>query len=187
MRVKLTQPGWETYTGQMGVIFFEGGMSNDHVSTRDAVRLAACVNCEWEDGSNLSPTHELLMVQNNAAPVVEARQAGSEEPVAPAPKEEEGEVRIYQAVVSGPKPEAPLAPEAPVEVEVLAPAPVEAPAAEEGEEKKFVPRWTQEQLEGIADKEGIAGLRALGDPLDIKARSITELMEALSKVPAVAE
>lgn len=69
MRVRLTQSGFKTYTGQMGVVFFENGLSTDDVSTKDAVRMAAVMNCEWEDGSSLSPSQLILDSKHNAAPV----------------------------------------------------------------------------------------------------------------------
>lgn len=46
----------------------------------------------------------------------------------------------------------------------------EKPAAKEK------PSYTREQLEAIADKEGISGLREIADPLGIKGRSINELI-----------
>lgn len=39
--------------------------------------------------------------------------------------------------------------------------------------------YTKEQLEAIADKEGIAGLRAIGDTLDVRGTSITKLIAAI--------
>ena len=39
--------------------------------------------------------------------------------------------------------------------------------------------YTREELEAIADKEGIPGLRSIGDRLDVKATSITVLMDKI--------
>lgn len=52
----------------------------------------------------------------------------------------------------------------------------ERPATPEGSKVKY----TAEQLEKIADEQGIAGLRAIAEPLGIKARSIAELIKELS-------
>jgi hypothetical protein len=51
MKLRLTAPGWESYTGQMGVIFFEDGLSVSDVLPVDAVRVAGVIGAEWEDGS----------------------------------------------------------------------------------------------------------------------------------------
>lgn len=49
-------------------------------------------------------------------------------------------------------------------------------AEEEAPAAKDKPSFTREELEAIADAEGIAGLRAVADPLGIKGRSINELI-----------
>lgn len=51
MKLRLTATGWETYTGQMGVIFFENGISVGDVLPIDAVRVAGVIGAEWEDGT----------------------------------------------------------------------------------------------------------------------------------------
>jgi hypothetical protein len=49
-------------------------------------------------------------------------------------------------------------------------SPEQAASAEVGE------KYTRESLEAIADKDGIAGLRAIGDKLGVKGRGIIELI-----------
>lgn len=51
MKLKLTQAGFETYTGQMGVVMFKDGLSETDVLPIDAIRIAAAIGAEWEDGS----------------------------------------------------------------------------------------------------------------------------------------
>lgn len=41
--------------------------------------------------------------------------------------------------------------------------------------------YTRDDLEKIADKSGIAGLRAIGDPLGVRANSIANLITAILK------
>lgn len=45
------------------------------------------------------------------------------------------------------------------------------------------PTYTKEQLEEIADKDGIKGIRMIGEPLGLRANSISEL---IGKILAVA-
>lgn len=66
MKLKLTQDGFSTYTGQMGVIFFEDGLSTADVSTVDAVRMSAVMQCEWEDGT--SPSIAQSLIDNSDTP-----------------------------------------------------------------------------------------------------------------------
>lgn len=69
MKIKLTQEGWAGYTGQMGVLQFEDGVSTTDVPFRDAARMSAVMNCEFEDGSSCNPAQRLLDTMGQAAVV----------------------------------------------------------------------------------------------------------------------
>ncbi len=60
MKLRLTQPGYETFTAQMGVTFFDNGLSTTDVKPQDAVRIAAQFLCEWEDGTTASVAQSIL-------------------------------------------------------------------------------------------------------------------------------
>lgn len=60
MKLRLTQPGYETFTAQMGVIYFDNGTSTTDVKPQDAVRIAAQFLCEWEDGTTASVAQSIL-------------------------------------------------------------------------------------------------------------------------------
>lgn len=136
MKLRLTAAGWETYTGQMGVINFENGLSVGEVLAIDAVRVAGVIGAEWEDGTpaNVSQIY-LDNLKTEAAVMQDNRQ-----------------------------------PEAPV-VEVKKVEEVAAPTV----------AYTEEQLAEIADKQGIAGLREIADPLGLKGNSIAGLISAILK------
>lgn len=51
MKLRLTQAGFETYTGQMGVVMFKDGVSETDVLPIDAIRISAAIGAEWEDGT----------------------------------------------------------------------------------------------------------------------------------------
>ena len=51
MKLRLTEPGFATYTGQMGVVDFVDGLSIGDVLTIDGIRISAAIGAEWEDGS----------------------------------------------------------------------------------------------------------------------------------------
>jgi hypothetical protein len=60
MKLRLKQEGYETYTGQMGTVFFDNGLSITDVKPIDAVRIAAQFICTWEDGSTASVAQSIL-------------------------------------------------------------------------------------------------------------------------------
>ncbi|EBL8960136.1 hypothetical protein JKH05_004225 [Salmonella enterica] len=46
---------------------------------------------------------------------------------------------------------------------------------------KPLPRFTREELESIADCEGITGLRQIGNQIGVKAKGISEMIESILK------
>lgn len=136
MKLKLTQTGFEGYTGQMGVVFFENGVSTKDVLPVDAVRMAAVMGCEWEDGTPANVSQIYLDNMNTPARS-EAQTTQAQTPV------------MSETQIVG-------------DADVIT--------------------YTEEQLATIADKSGIAGLREIADPLDIKGKSIADLIAAIMKV-----
>lgn len=47
MKLKITQKGFEHYSGQMGMILFKDGISVYDVTERQALRLSALFGCTW--------------------------------------------------------------------------------------------------------------------------------------------
>ncbi len=131
MKLRLTQPGFENYTAQMGVTFFEEGLSTADVLPMDATRMAAVMQCEWEDGSPANVGQ--IYLDNMHTP------AGVD-----------------------------------VVVERETPAVISAPSV----------KYTEQELGDIADKEGIAGLRAIADAFGIKGNSINGLIASILTVAA---
>lgn len=71
MKLRLTAPGFETYTGQMGVINFVDGLSTDDVLPIDAVRVAGIIGAEWEDGAPANVSQIYLDNAHTPAPTDE--------------------------------------------------------------------------------------------------------------------
>lgn len=78
MKLKLTQPGYESMTGLFGITFFENGVSVTDVPLREARQIAMSIKAEYEDGSDPNPAQNLLESMHNEAGKVEAPVAGSE-------------------------------------------------------------------------------------------------------------
>jgi hypothetical protein len=60
MKIKFTQPGYESYTGAFGDVEFVDGVSVDDVTDRQAQRIGNLVQIETEDGKNPSSAQVLL-------------------------------------------------------------------------------------------------------------------------------
>ena len=174
MKIKLTQPGWETYTGQMGILQFVDGVSVTDVPFRDAARMSAVLVCEFEDGSSCSPSQRLLDTAGVEAPVGR--------PV---------EITDPALVIDLPVAEGGVEKPAVDEDEA---ARIEESERAESEEDEVVSEgdepvvdsnlYTLEELSAIADAKGIAGLREIAGPMGIKSNSITGLIEELLKASA---
>ncbi|MFM0095671.1 hypothetical protein PQQ87_08660 [Paraburkholderia nemoris] len=136
MKLRLKQPGWESYSGQMGVIQFVDGVSVGDVLEIDAVRVSAVMLCEWEDGTTASVAKRLVDEADTPAPSLERSKADD------------------LAKVTAAQP------------------------------KKEKPKFTEAELEKIADEKGINGLRELAEPFGIKSNSIRNLIDAMLKAAA---
>jgi len=79
-RIRITQAGFEKYTGQMGILFFEDGLSTHAVAFKDANRISAVMTCEFEDGTSCNPAQRLLDTKGQEAIVgretIEMTEAG---------------------------------------------------------------------------------------------------------------
>jgi hypothetical protein len=153
MKLRLIAKGWETYTGQMGVINFVNGVSVGDVLELDAVRVAGVIGAEWEDGTAANVGQRYIDNLNTPAPSVKS---------APVKEPKQGKEPAKNG--EAPKVEAPK------------PAVVAIPVEAIKETK-----YTAEQLAKIADAQGIAGLREIATPLGIKGNSISALMIAILK------
>jgi hypothetical protein len=137
MKIRLTQPGFDTYTGQMGTTFFVDGLSTADVRPQDAVRLAAQFLCEWEDGTTASVAQSLL--------------DHSHSNLSNMPREINADEALAMII--------------------------NANQAQESAFAMAAKKYGRAELEDIADKQGIKGLRAIGDAIGVKNNSVTGLID----------
>jgi hypothetical protein len=159
--MKLRVPG--NYTGEYGTVPFENGVSTRLVSPREANLLRAImtgVEVLQDDGETVD---EVLNAMFPILPLGNYLDAGTEPP-SPYLTQWDG---TYP-----PKPDAEA-----IEAVVQA-----APEAQ----KQVVAAgaWTREALEAVADEKGINGLRAIGEPVGVKGRSIPDLITAILEAQA---
>lgn len=161
---------YENHTGWLGAFEFKNGVSVRKLDRNQAQILPTVgFHCVAID-ENGEPVFEVIPgkvpAPNEALEEVRARFIASRRVKSDAPKvkaKEESE-KTDQSVVE---------PTVEPTVEPQNDEPVSKPA-EIGE-------YTREQLEAIADKTGLKGLREIGDKMSIKGKSIPELIDRILK------
>lgn len=148
MKLKIVEAGWEGFSGNLGMVDFENG-----VSVRDVTHIEANIisgNIRVQNFEDESPVGAIGMdadIQNR--PCVTSNLKTMEEIFA----EQNGETQV------------------------------QAPVQTQSETKQY----TQEELEQIADKKGIAGLREIAEAMDVRATSIAKLIAGILSKQAPAE
>lgn len=165
MQVKITDPGFAGFTGHFGSVYFEDGVS-EHISNAEAERLGCIVKCETLDGVNPSATQRMVDIQSKNLDELLAMGKGVDG--ADRNKAQNGEIK---SSVAKPGEEPPAA-----QTGTATPAGVK-PSLD----------FTREDLEALADKDGIAGLRNIGSQHGVKGRSITEIINELMVIKQTAE
>lgn len=89
-KIRIVEPGWETFTGDMGGATFVNGESTEPLPQLQVDRIGASIRIELEDGRQGGIQERLVSQKGVEAPelvglerATEADLAGSPEPVAP--------------------------------------------------------------------------------------------------------
>lgn len=151
MRLRILDTGFANMTGLLGTIEFVDGVSVEEVSSAEAARLGTILSIEVV-GTGANPSTTQLMVDTHNKNL--------------------SELGLTQPGLLEPQPEAPvkeLAPESP------------SVSAEGEQPGKPVLSWdfTEEQLDALVKKEGIAGLRAFSEQYGINGQSIAKIVKGL--------
>lgn len=153
-KIKITQAGWDGYTGILGTMIFENGVSTTVPTRVQAAQFGVVMKfVEVDEDGN-----ELGQMSANAELVRTAKIA-----IEPTEPMKRADVLSAERAASEPTKTAEEAPD---------PMPFDAPA----EPAKV---WTREELEAVADKSGINGLRKIGTPMGAKNTSISKLIEEI--------
>lgn len=183
MKLRLTGRGFENYTGQMGIHYFENGISVYDVLKADALRLAGTIGAEWLDGTpanvgdvytaNLKVEAPLDPKASRTDPMAQAVGFANATQVVGHTQN----VAELQFKASGLSAESAKAAPPKVTAEKPKPKPKPKPNHPISNEK-----YTREQLEDIADKSGFVGLREVGNSVGVKAGSINALIDEILAV-----
>jgi len=139
-RLRITERGWNGYTGHFGGVEFKDGVSVEIVDPVNAARLGSIIQLQLIDTDQEAGSAAALQRVQNAAMEVASELVITETSETPA-------------------------------------ADSQASAADASP----APTYTRESLEKVADEHGIAGLRAVADPLGVKGRGIAELIDEILK------
>jgi hypothetical protein len=156
---RLTAPGWENFTGSMGLnAMFKDGRSVEPLTPRQIARIGSTtVLVNDETGEQVGPSVIHWNVQSTAmtvpTPLQTQTQADADAEVERARLIAEADARKAE------------------EAAALAEAQAKAQAAVD---EAVV--YTRQELEAIGANDGIAGLRAIATPLGIKGKAIAELV-----------
>lgn len=178
MHIKLVEPGFQSYTGLLGEIEFEEGLSVESLSRAQADRIASSIRVETVEGEGVGSAHDMLD-RSHQAEIAEPLETQEQIDIREDNAETERQLNeLAELNADGPVQDgAPstlagdLTPEAPVEQEA-SDAPVENAVVEPA-------KHTAESLGLIADEKGIQGLREIAEALDVKGNSIAKLIEGI--------
>lgn len=170
IKVRIAQPGMQTYTGYIRGTRFVDGVSHEAMPIREALRLGAACKVEDMEGRVVSPNYvefadanEISSADVSPAPsktIVEAEADGEEEGQVQAEEGSEAHREVEDEVVD---------------------------FYDAGEEHAEAKKWELSDLEAIADAEGISGLREIGEAFNVKERSIDGLIKEIMKAQSDGE
>ena len=146
-KIKITEPGWEGYTGNLGTLIFEGGVSVREPTQRERDVFSVTIRIADVDDDGNETTYSANDFLRTASHLA----------MEPQPEK----LTVVPVV------------EAPAKVvTVTPPLPIDAPSTP-------AKIYELAELEAIADKDGIKGLRAIGTPLGVKNTSIPKLIDEI--------
>lgn len=157
MKVKIIEKGYAGFTGHLGRIDFEDSVSVGEIDMREALMLGGYVRLVEVDeaGNELGPVShaaELARTRNLSTSVVIPLDRGDPNEPSPDAAEQNGQ-KVETAPDPMPVPE--LTPEEAARV------------------------WTRDELEAVADKDGIKGLRDIATPMGVRNTSIPGLIDEI--------
>lgn len=175
IRIRIKQKSLESYTGNIGIVEFKNGLSVGQVSIPEAMRIGASMPIEDEDGVEISPvTYYSHIAQKKAAKVDSNTDSQLSK------NDSEGKLPDESVSETGLEQKGETATGDSVELEQKDEQKPEGENVQvEGTDDQEQVSFTREQLEKVADEEGISGLRKIATPLGVGAKSIEDLINKL--------
>lgn len=145
--------GWEGYTGPLGLYLFKDGKSVEKIPIRAALRIGASIEAYDENGIRLHPSTYVTHSSPSSIPAQSINYPVGEQDSVPAYVPE---TKTVETTIS-----------------------VDTTPAKEIIDGVLRETYTRIQLEAIADKRGIDGLRSIADQRGVKGRSVVELIDKI--------
>lgn len=182
MKLKLIAPGFENFTGPIGVTPFENGISVNDVPPVHARRIAGVMSAVCvETGESPSVSASILLNKDTAAST-DLNGAGIDPVASFSASTFDPELTNQQGGDEG---EGEIINFGDGEPEEVPPAPDVAPTGQSDEDGAAEAvsglYWTETELGEIADKKGIKGLREIAEPAGIKGNSVSGLIDQIVK------
>lgn len=163
MKVRLTAPGWENFTGTLGFqAEFVNGVSVNDLTPRQIARIGSSTTIvDVETGKQVGPSVTAQMINSATAPVI----APMETVVEIEARERDERVELAKA----------QAEQKMLDEQALADA--ESKIADASSEDLVI--FSRMELEAIGANDGINRLREIAEPYDVRARDIPSLIEKI--------
>ena len=145
--LRITAPGWETFTGNFGGSDFVNGLSSVALTRRQIDQLSALIRCDLAD--------------DTGKPTVQAGLTGRLVGLNSVPAE----------IGNGNNPTMRKATQEDIDADTR------QRAAEA--QRRPTQLYTKAQLEAIASKEGMTGIRKIGDAWSVRERNLTKLIDLI--------
>jgi hypothetical protein len=145
--------GWEGYTGPLGTYLFKDGKSTGKIPVRAALRIGSSIECYDEHDRRLHPSTYVIHESPSSIEATSVTYPVGDVPEAP----------IYT----------------PVTKSVEKAAEIDTTPTREMVGGQLRDIYTRAQLEAIADKKGIDGLRSIGEAKGVKGKSVVELIDKI--------
>ena len=145
--LRITAPGWATFTGNFGGVNFTNGLSDTALVRHQIDRISALVVCDLADETGVTTVQAGLTGRLVGGSKIPAEIGNGANPTMRKATQEDIDADMRQRVAEA--------------------------------QRRPSQLYTKEQLANIANKEGIAGLRKIGDAWSVRERNITKLIDLI--------
>lgn len=177
MKLRLTGKGFENYTGQMGIHYFQNGLSISDVRPVDGMRIAGTIGAKWEDGTTANVGE--IYAGHLQTPAPTGLDEVRKDPLAVVVGTSDASQVILQSNFIAQAQFKAEGVDVPTATQSAAASSVDVanPSHPDMDVK-----YTREQLEAVVDESGLVGLREIGATVGVKAGSINDLIDRILEV-----
>lgn len=177
MKLRLTGAGFDNYTGQMGIHYFQNGLSISDVLPVDGMRIAGTIGAKWEDGSVANVGE--IYASHLQTPAPTGLDQTRRDPLSVVVGTSNASQAILQSNFIA---QAQFKAEGVDVPTATQPTAVSGVGVADSFDSNVDVKYTREQLEAVVDEGGLTGLREIGAKVGVKAGSINDLIDRILEV-----